>query len=253
MKRRAAFSVSIAKILLLGVTLGGFYGLSAQTSTNPAAEPKLTSSSSPHESALPAVPTEMVPTDAAPAADSAADTRVPLASTPTAAPKDTEKTDASYVIGIADDLQISVWKEPDLSGPVVVRPDGMITLPVINDVYVDGLTTKQVQDILTEKLKPVVNTPQVTVIVRNIRSRKVFLVGQVGHPGAVSLTGHETVLQVVAESGGIGPYAKAEKIYILRRTGGRQEKISFNYKKAIKGGDPKSDFPLESGDVIVIP
>jgi polysaccharide export outer membrane protein len=188
-----------------------------------------------------------------PAADSAADTRVGRAGMPTAAPKDIEKTDPSYVLGVADDLQISVWKEPDLSGPVVVRPDGMITLPVINDVYVDGLTTKQVQDILTEKLKSVVNTPQVTVIVRNIRSRKVFLVGQVGHPGAVSLTGHETVLQVVAESGGLGPYAKAEKIYILRRTGAHQEKISFNYKKAIKGGDPKSDFQLETGDVIVVP
>jgi polysaccharide export outer membrane protein len=253
MKRRVAFSVSIAKILLLGVTLGGVYDLSAQTSTNSAAQPRLASSSSPHDSALPAVPRETAPTDAAPAVDSAADTRVGLASMPTATPKDTEKTDASYVIGIADDLQISVWKEPDLSGPVVVRPDGMITLPVINDVHVDGLTTKQVQDILTEKLRRVVNTPQVTVIVRNIRSRKVFLVGQVGHPGALSLTGHETVLQVVAESGGLGPYAKAEKIYILRRTGGHQEKISFNYRKAIKGGDPKSDFQLETGDVIVVP
>ena len=253
MNRSVAFSISFAKILLFGVTLGGLSGLSAQPSPNLAAQPKLTSSSSPHESALPTVPTEMVPTDAAGADDSAADTRVGRAGTPTAVPKDTEKTDASYVIGIADDLQISVWKEPDLSGPVVVRPDGMITLPVINDVYVDGLTTKQVQDVLTDKLKSVVNTPQVTVIVRNIRNRKVFLVGQVGHPGAVSLTGHETVLQVLAESGGLGPYAKAEKIYILRRTGSQQEKISFNYKKAIKGGDPKSDFRLETGDVIVVP
>ena len=134
--------------------------------------------------------------------------------TPKSAPAG--KPDESYIVGIADDLQISVWKEPDLSGPVVVRPDGMITVPVINDVYVVGLTTKQVQDILTEKLKPVVDEPQVTVIVRTIRSRRVYLVGQVGHPGAFSLTVHETVLQILAESGGPGAFAKSDKIYILR-------------------------------------
>ncbi len=161
--------------------------------------------------------------------------------------------DPSYIVGIADELQISVWKEPDLSMPVVVRPDGMITLPVIDDVKVVGLTTKQVQDVLTEKLKNVVSEPQVTVIVRNIRSRKVFLVGQVGHPGAVMLNGHETVLQVLAESGGPGPYAKSDKIYILRKVGDHQEKLTFNYKKAVKGGDPAADIPLNTGDVIVVP
>jgi polysaccharide export outer membrane protein len=159
----------------------------------------------------------------------------------------------SYVVGIADDLQISVWKEPDLSGPVVVRPDGMITVPVVNDVHVAGLTTKQVQALLTEKLQQVVNDPQVTVIVRTIRSRKVFLVGQVGHPGSVSLTGKETILQVVAEAGGLGPYAKGDKIYVLRTANGRQERLNFNYRKALKGADPKSDFQLMSGDVIVVP
>ncbi len=164
-----------------------------------------------------------------------------------------EQPDASYIVGIADELQISVWKEPDLSMPVVVRPDGMITLPVIDDVKVVGMTTKQVQDVLTEKLKNVVSEPQVTVIVRNIRSRKVYLVGQVGHPGAVMLNGHETVLQVLAESGGPGPYAKADKIYILRMVGDHQEKLAFNYKKAVKGDDPRSDIPLNTGDVIVVP
>lgn len=163
------------------------------------------------------------------------------------------KTDPSYIVGIADELQISVWKEPDLSMPVVVRPDGMITLPVIDDVKVVGLTTKQVQDVLTEKLKNVVSEPQVTVIVRNIRSRKVYLVGQVGRPGSVTLNGHETVLQVLAESGGPGPYAKSDKIYILRQVGDRQQKLNFNYKKAVKGDDPHADIPLNTGDVIVVP
>jgi polysaccharide export outer membrane protein len=164
-----------------------------------------------------------------------------------------DKPDDSYTLGIADELQISVWKEPDLSGSVVVRPDGMITLPVVDDVYVLGLTTHQVQDVLTQKLKSVVSEPDVTVIVRNIRSRKVYLVGQVGHPGGVSLTGHETVLQILAESGGPTPFAKADKIYILRKVGTQQEKLNFNYKKALKGSDPKADFALENGDVIVVP
>ena len=181
----------------------------------------------------------------------ATDTNVRQDLAPKSMPKG--KNDESYVVGIADELQISVWKEPDLSQTVVVRPDGMITVPVIDDVYVVGLTTKQVQAILTEKLKPVVSEPQVTVIVRNIRSRKVYLVGQVGHPGAVSLSGHETVLQILAESGGLNLYAKSDKIYIIRHTDGQQQRLHFNYKKAIKGNDPKSDFPLVNGDVIVVP
>ena len=203
------------------------------------------------------------PTEVASSAPSAASADVP---TPEPGPTDTKvqqnpapkqladgKATDSYQVGIADELQISVWKEPDLSQTVVVRPDGMITIPVVDDVYVVGLTTKQVQDILTEKLKPVVSEPQVTVIVRNIRSRKVYLVGQVGHPGAVSLSARETVLQVLAESGGPNLYAKSDKIYILRQSSGQQERLNFNYKKALKGNDPKADFPLVNGDVIVVP
>jgi polysaccharide export outer membrane protein len=191
------------------------------------------------------------PATEAPAADPNPDTKTHQNLTPSSLPQN--KGNDSYIVGIADELQISVWKEPDLSETVVVRPDGMITVPVVDDVYVVGLTTKQVQDILTEKLKPVVSEPQVTVIVRNIKSRKVYLVGQVGHPGAVSLSGHETVLQILAESGGPSIYAKTDKIYIIRHNEGQQQKLSFNYKKAIKGNDPKADFPLMNGDVIVVP
>jgi polysaccharide export outer membrane protein len=220
------------------------------------------SSSQPsHRSVAPA-PAEIASTSPAPVPASApepapADTKVrqdvPPNPTPVSDDKD-KKAGESYIVGISDELQISVWKEPDLSGPVVVRPDGMITVPVVDDVYVVGLTTKQVQDILTEKLKPVVAEPQVTVIVRNIHSRKVYLVGQVGHAGAVPLSGHETVLQILAQSGGPGIYAKSDKIYILRlQADGRQERLNFNYKKALKGNDPKADFPLANGDVIVVP
>jgi polysaccharide biosynthesis/export protein len=163
----------------------------------------------------------------------------------------TPKADDTYIVGVADGLHISVWKEPDFSGPVVVRPDGMITVPVIGDVHVAGLTTKQVQDILTEKLKTVVTEPQVTVIVRDIRSRKVYLVGKVGHPGGVMLTGNETVLQVIAEAGGPSQFAKPQKMYVLRTTAGKEKRIPFDYKKVLSGAEP--DLELEVGDVIVVP
>jgi polysaccharide export outer membrane protein len=165
------------------------------------------------------------------------------------APKD--KVNDLYTVGVADGLFVSVWKEPDLSGAVVVRPDGMITVPVVGDVHVVGLTTPQVQNLLTEKLKDVVAEPQVTVIVRDIRSRKAYLIGKVGHPGAVALTSPETVLQILAEAGGPSPLAKPQKMYVLRTVGGKQKHIEFNYKKVLTGSEP--DLEVLVGDVIVVP
>jgi polysaccharide export outer membrane protein len=244
------FTIRALAIVLMGLSFARWCEISAQSS--PAASSVASSGTS--------IPPAVGKSDA-PEIASTKTSDLPVAKSgpvndkelPVSLPEAKGQADASYVVGIADELQISVWKEPDLSGPVVVRPDGMITLPVVDDVHVVGLTTKQVQDILTEKLKNVVTDPQVTVIVRNIRSRKVYLVGQVGHPGAVSLNGHETVLQILAESGGPGVYAKSDKIYILRKVGDHQEKINFNYKKAVKGGDPNADFPLVNGDVVVVP
>lgn len=161
------------------------------------------------------------------------------------------KVDDSYIVGVADSLLISVWKEPDFSGPVVVRPDGVITVPVVGDVHVAGLTTTQVQEIVTEKLKGVVTEPQVTVIVRDIKSRKVYLMGKVGKVGAIPLLGHETVLQLLAESGGLEKFAKTKKIYILRVEGDHQKRIEFPYKKVLEGSAP--DVELVVGDVIVVP
>jgi polysaccharide biosynthesis/export protein len=253
---RIGFTTRIAATVLAGILATGY--LSAQDNTS-AYNGAIESSSHPSSKTYKAQPAEIAATTAAPVPGAAvadptpADTKVRQDLTPKSTLKDPNQTDDSFIVGIADELQISVWKEPDLSMGVVVRPDGMITLPVVNDVYVVGLTTKQVQDILTEKLKPVVAEPQVTVIVKNIRSRRVYLVGQVGHPGTVPLTGHETVLQILAQSGGPGIYAKSEKIYILRSVEGRQQKLTFNYKKALKGEDPKADFPVVNGDVIVVP
>lgn len=157
----------------------------------------------------------------------------------------------SYRIGVADGLMISVWQEPELSLSVVVRPDGMITLPLINDVPVVGLKTEELQAVLTEKLKPFVNTPQVTVIVQGIKSRKVSLVGKVGHQGTFDLNEEKTILELIGEAGGIGAFAKSSSIYILRQDGAKKVRIGFDYKKAIAGRGPNPI--LQPGDLVVVP
>ncbi len=157
----------------------------------------------------------------------------------------------TYRIGIEDELMISVWREPELSNQVVVRPDGKITLPLVNEIQVVGLRTDELQTVLTEKLKPYVNTPQVTVIVRGIRSLKVSLVGNVGRQGTFSLNGEKTILELLAEAGGLGPFAKTGAIYILRESEGKKVRIGFDYKKAISGKGPNP--ALHAGDLIVVP
>jgi polysaccharide export outer membrane protein len=156
-----------------------------------------------------------------------------------------------YRIGVEDTLYISVWKEPDLSNTVTVRPDGIITLPLLNDIKVVGLTTEELQNSLTEKMKPFVNEPQVTVITREIRSRKVFLTGQVGHPGSFQLNSRMTALELLVQAGGLGTFAKSEAIYILRTQDGKQTRIPFKYKKALAGKAP--DINLLPGDMVVVP
>ena len=240
------------RLLLTIIICSAWIAISAQTQAPPTNEAlgnnTVSTASKAEPNDLPAPASAETVTDTASTGSDAS--RVHPDLTAQAPPK--SQPDDSYIVGIADELQISVWKEPDLSGPVVVRPDGMITVPVVNDVSVVGLTTKQVQDILTDKLKDVVSEPQVTVIVRTIKSRKVYLMGQVGRPGAVALSGHETALQIIAESGGIGMYAKGDKIYVLRKVDGHEQKIPFHYKRAVNG-DLKADFQLENGDVIVVP
>jgi polysaccharide export outer membrane protein len=157
----------------------------------------------------------------------------------------------TYIIGVEDELQISVWREPELSTVVVVRPDGMITLPLINDVKAVGLKTEELQNVLMDKLKNFVNEPQVTVIVRSIRSRKVYLVGEVGHQGTFTINGDMTALELLAAAGGVGPFAKADAIYILREQNGKKIRIPFHYKKAVAG--KSENVTLQPGDVVVVP
>jgi polysaccharide export outer membrane protein len=157
----------------------------------------------------------------------------------------------TYIIGVEDELQISVWREPELSTAVVVRPDGMITLPLINDVKAVGLKTEELQNVLMDKLRNFVNEPQVTVIVRSIRSRKVNLVGEVAHQGTFPLNGDMTALDLLAAAGGLGPFAKADSIYILREQNGKKIRIPFHYKKAVAG--KSENVTLQPGDLVVVP
>jgi polysaccharide export outer membrane protein len=158
----------------------------------------------------------------------------------------------TYRIGLDDQLMISVWREPELSMSVVVRPDGMITLPLLSDLLVVGLKPTELQQLLIEKLKPYVTEPQVTVIVQGIRSRKVYLVGNAIKQGAYNLEGGETVLQLLAACGGLGTFAKPDSIYVLRTENKKQVRIPFQYKKAINGRT-KDDVILRPGDIVVVP
>ena len=159
---------------------------------------------------------------------------------------------AHYVIGADDMLQITVWREPTLSGALPVRPDGMISLVLIGDLQAAGRTPMQLGQDITERLKRYVQNPVVTVAVTADNSQRVFLVGEVGKAGPISLSPGMTPLQAISAAGGPSQYAKLKHIYILRGTGAKQQKIPFNYKQALKG-DTHQSLVLLPGDTIVVP
>ncbi len=158
-----------------------------------------------------------------------------------------------YTIGPQDVLIIDVWKEPEISRKIPVRPDGKISLPLLNDIQASGLTAMQLAGNIREGLTKYITSPQVTVTVTEINSRRVFVTGEVGHVGALSLLPGMTVLQALASTGGFTQFARPSKIYILRTENGKQTKIPFNYKEVIKGNHPEQDILLQTGDVIVVP
>jgi len=157
-----------------------------------------------------------------------------------------------YMIGSEDTLQITVWKEPTLSGTIPVRPDGRISMVLVGDLQAAGRTPMQLSDDITAKLKKYIQDPNVSVVVMSVNSQKIFLVGEVGHVGPVMMSAGMTPLQAIAAGGGLTPYANAKKIYILRGTAGKQLKIPFNYKQALKG-DNSQVVELKPGDTIVVP
>jgi polysaccharide export outer membrane protein len=157
-----------------------------------------------------------------------------------------------YIIGSEDTLHVSVWKEPDLTATLPVRPDGKISLPLLNDVQASGLTPMQLAADLTNRLKKYVSDPQVTVVVTQMNSQKVFLLGEVLHTGPIPLSPNMTVLQVLSAAG-FSQFANTKGIYVLRTENGKQDKLPFNYKAVVKGEHMEQNILLKPGDTVVVP
>jgi len=168
------------------------------------------------------------------------------------APDPARPPEEFYQIGAGDSLSINLWKEPTLSGTVRVRPDGYVTLPLINEVQVVGLSTAQLRKLLEEKYKEFTTDPFVTIRVEGIASAEVFLVGQVGKPGAFPLTGNESVLQLLTRSGGLGIFADRRNIRVVRRDGNKITEYLVDFD-AIVQGDLRQDILLRPGDRIIVP
>jgi polysaccharide biosynthesis/export protein len=162
--------------------------------------------------------------------------------------------DTAYKIGPQDILRIDVWKEQEISrSGLPVRPDGKISLPLLNDVQAAGLSPLELSNVISEGLKKYMNNPQVTVTVLEINSKRVYVTGEVRRPGAFALLPNMTVLQALTNSGGFTPFARTKGIYVLRNVDGKQVKFPFNYKDIIKGNHPEENIELQPGDLIVVP
>jgi polysaccharide biosynthesis/export protein len=161
---------------------------------------------------------------------------------------------ADYVIGPADVLRIQVWRQPELSVEVPVRPDGKISVPLANDVQAAGLTTDEVRETIAKALTDYVTAPDVTVMVREIRSKNVQVVGEVMRPVAVPLVNDMRILDVIAIAGGFSPYADKSDIRVLRpNPDGTVVEYRFNYNKFLRGKAPGGNMRLQPGDAIVVP
>lgn len=237
MKRLCFTLASI--ILALPVT-----GLASQTTSPQAVRPAQTPATTPAPATTKAAPATAPATQPAPPAAAG---RPPAESANYAGPIDASR----YIIGPEDSLQVTVWKEPTLSGAFPVRPDGMISLVLVGDLPAAGLTPMALSNDISERLKKYIQDPVVTVSVLGVNSQRIFLVGEVGKVGPIMLTPGMTPLQAIVSAGGLSQFANSKKIYILRTVTGKQEKIPFNYKLALKGENPGTT--LLPGDTIVVP
>lgn len=160
---------------------------------------------------------------------------------------------ATYVIGPQDVLDVSVWKEPEVSRQVPVRPDGNISLPLINDVQAVGFTPMQLAERIREKLKKYLTDAQVTITVLGINSRRIYVIGEVMRPGPQAMLPNMTVLQAISTAGGFGQFADSRKIYVLRNESGKQATYPFNYREVVRGFRPEQNIILKPGDTVVVP
>jgi polysaccharide biosynthesis/export protein len=159
---------------------------------------------------------------------------------------------SQLILGPADIIRINVWKNIDLTQTVTIGPDGFISLPLLGDVHVAGMTANQLAQELKSKLASYVVSAPVTVSVVDIRSRQVFMTGQVGKPGGYPLIAPITVLQLIAQAGGLTTFANRKDIVVLRNVGGSVQRLKFNYNNAVHG-DPKQNISLQPGDTVIVP
>jgi polysaccharide biosynthesis/export protein len=177
----------------------------------------------------------------------------PGAKQPEVAPMQGAAVPADYVIGPDDVLQVVFWQEKDLSAEVVVRPDGKISLPLINEVQASGLAPAQLRETIMTAAKRYVTDASLTIFVKTINSRKVFVMGQVNKPGPYPLNDSMTVLQMLATAGGLMEYAKGGKITVMRNENGQTKSFKFNYNDVAEGKNLQQNIALKPGDTIVVP
>jgi polysaccharide biosynthesis/export protein len=170
----------------------------------------------------------------------------------TAADLRTPAESSQFALGVADVIRVNVWKNTDLSQTVTVGPDGFVSLPLLGDVHVAGMTANQLAHSLASRLNAYVVSAEVTVSVVEIRSRQVYVMGQVAKPGEYSLVAPITVLQLIAQAGGLSTFAKRKEIFVLRGAKGNVQTLKFNYVNAIRG-DVHQNIDLQPGDTVVVP
>lgn len=176
-----------------------------------------------------------------------ASTELPAAAPAAAVP------DAAYRLGPEDGIEIAVWKDETLKSTVLVRPDGGISFPLVGDLQVAGKTAAEVRDEIVKRLARYVPEAEVTVSVVRVASVRIYVLGRVNKPGDMAVGRHISVLQALSMAGGLTPFANEDEIRIIRREGGRQVSIPFDYGRLKKGGDLSQNITLQSGDVLLVP
>jgi polysaccharide biosynthesis/export protein len=239
-------SVSVIRSTLVIVTLSLFAsgGGVAQTPPQPSQQTQPPATPTPTAPSSPGAGAQTPPTVEAQAPPGAQEQTVPTTGI---------QPPPGYVIGARDVLSVIFWREKEMSADVSVRPDGMISLPLINEVRAEGLTPDQLRDQVTQRAARYVADPTVSIVVREIHSRQVYITGEIGRPGAYSLMMPTTVMQLISMAGGVREFAKIKDIVILRTEGGKQTAIEFNYKDVRNGKKLSQNILLQPGDTVIVP
>ena len=185
-------------------------------------------------------------------ASAAADAQTPAQTSSGRTTTEAATLPGDYVIGVEDVLSVIFWREKDLSADVVVRPDGKISLPMLNDVHAAGLTPEALADVVAKAGTKFVRDAGATVIVKEIRSRKVYIIGEVARPGTFQLGSEMTVLQAIGEAGGFIEGADKGDVIIVRNDSGKERRFKFNYNEVVDGKNPAQNIKLLPGDTIIV-